>query len=392
MTMAMASPTRLPALLGGLLVVSPSGLASAFRACRPSSSRPPRPRRTTSLHDAAYYVDLSEDAPRDLGSMQQWAYDCGVQTAEGVRLSSHDGWVDAYVASDVDLPAGTCALYVPANMYLTSYGAQMEFGKLEEAEKLIGNLAGADQFPLFYLFVKVLVEYERGQDSAWYPWLNSLPRVFNNGAAMTPSCYDCLPPLAAKFCMEERVQCINCRQALKTVDFVSEESKKDEELLKWIYNVVETRSLDVGGERIIVPMADMLNHGSSGYEVEISYDEEGSCLAYTTAEVPAGSPLRMSYGDYYLTNPSATFARYGFIDETSPSTFCKMMDIIPSTELRDIGLSFSRMLFRGSERGGIRRAAVPNPLGKLAGPKGVLQRLHERRRGDEGRVPPAIPG
>ena len=38
-------------------------------------------------------------------------------------------------------------------------------------------------------------------------------------------------------------------------------------------------------------------------------------------------------------------ARYGFIDETCPSTFCKMMDIIPSTELREIGMSFSRMIF-----------------------------------------------
>lgn len=38
-------------------------------------------------------------------------------------------------------------------------------------------------------------------------------------------------------------------------------------------------------------------------------------------------------------------AKYGFIDESCPSTFCKMMDIIPSTELRDIGLSFSKMLF-----------------------------------------------
>lgn len=145
--------------------------------------------------------------------------------------------------------------------------------------------------------------------------------------------------------MEERVGCINCRQALKTVDFVSDEIKKDEEITKWAYNVVATRSLEVNGERIIIPMADMLNHGSDAHNVEISYDEEGSCLVYAAADVPAGSPLRMSYGDYYLTNPSATFARYGFVDETCPSTFCKMTTITPSTELRAIGLSFSRMLF-----------------------------------------------
>lgn len=79
--------------------------------------------------------------------------------------------------------------------------------------------------------------------------------------------------------------------------------------------------------------------------MEISYDEEGSCLVYTTQDVQAGYPLRLNYGDYYVTNPSATFAKYGFIDESCPSTFCKMMDITASSQLRDIGLSFSRMLF-----------------------------------------------
>jgi len=53
--------------------------------------------------------------------------------------------------------------------------------------------------------------------------------------------------------------------------------------------------------------------------------------------------LRISYG--YDTNPSALFAKYGFIDTYAPSTFWKYMDIIPSTELTAIGLSYSRMLF-----------------------------------------------
>ena len=192
--------------------------------------------------------------------------------------------------------AGTCVMYVPSNMFLTSYGAKQEYGQQTEAEKLIQSLAGADQFPLFYLFLKLVVEYEQGDQSAWYPWLNSLPRNFNNGAAMTPSCYDCLPPLAAKLCMEKRVQCINCRQALKSIDFVSEETKSNEELLKWIYNIVETRSLEIDRERIIIPMADMFNHDSAGHEVEISYDEEGSAAVYSITDIPAGSPLRISYG------------------------------------------------------------------------------------------------
>ena len=206
-------------------------------------------------------VDISEDAVRDTDYLQEWAANtCGVQQREGLVLFSNNaGWQDVQIATTTDAPAGTCVMYVPSSAFLTSYGSRSEFGRLEGAEKLIGSLAGANQFPLFYLFLKVLVEYERGADSAWQPWLNSLPRVFNNGAAMTPGCYDCLPPLAAKFCMEERVKCINCKQALKTVDFVSDEVKADDELLKWVYNVVETRSLEVNGERIIIPMADMVS-------------------------------------------------------------------------------------------------------------------------------------
>ena len=72
-------------------------------------------------------------------------------------------------------------------------------------------------------------------------------------------------------------------------------------------------------------------------------DENGNCAAYATKDIPAGSPLRVSYGD--PTNPSHLFATYGFLDETCPATFCKIMTITPTPQLRDIGLDFSRMLF-----------------------------------------------
>ena len=64
-------------------------------------------------------------------------------------------------------------------------------------------------------------------------------------------------------------------------------------------------------------------------------------MAYTTKDVPAGSPLRMSYGD--PTNPSVFLATYGFLDETSPSSFCKLMNL--EQEMNDLGVDFNRMLF-----------------------------------------------
>ena len=33
--------------------------------------------------------------------------------------------------------------------------------------------------------VKILAEYENGQQSPYYPWLNAMPRQFFNGVAMT---------------------------------------------------------------------------------------------------------------------------------------------------------------------------------------------------------------
>ena len=71
-------------------------------------------------------------------------------------------------------------------------------------------------------------------------------------------------------------------------------------------------------------------------------------MAYTTKDVRAGSPLRISYAD--PTNPSPFLATYGFLDETSPASFCKIMDMMP--EMSELGIDFSRMLFY-KDTGGI---------------------------------------
>lgn len=141
--------------------------------------------------------------------------------------------------------------------------------------------------------------------------------------------------------MEKRVKFIHFKEALKQVDFLSEETKCNGDLAKWAFNVVDTRSFGTDEKRI-VPMGDMFNHGAET-EIEFSFDDAGNAYVYTTKDVPEGSPLRMSYGD--PTNPSQLFATYGFLDESSPATFCKIMDISPTAELRNLGLDFSRMLF-----------------------------------------------
>ena len=345
---------------------------------------------SSSSSNTLYYprIDTTENAIRDTDALQSWVTSvCGIQQLDGLTFytnvdtttnsndnnsNDNNNNDDITMATMVDINEGTCILYVPSMAVLSSTNIQIEFSNdlFDKPMKLLDNLlstsggsssSSSDQYTLFYLFFKLLIEYERGTSSDWYTYLNSLPRYYNTGASLTPSCYDCLPPLAAKLCMEQRIRCINMRQALKTIpsellnQYVCAATLANDELLKWIYNVVETRSVMVDGatttmennkERILVPMVDMFNHASIGHNVELTYDtQSGDCYMYTVTDVPAGSTLYTSYGTYYHTNPSATFAKYGFIDTSCIASYCKMMNIIPSTELRNIGLSYSRMLF-----------------------------------------------
>ena len=87
-------------------------------------------------------------------------------------------------------------------------------------------------------------------------------------------------------------------------------------------------------------MADFFNHGAET-EVDYQFDNEGNLVVYTTRDIPAGSPLRLSLGD--PTNPSPLFATYGFLDDSSPATFCKIMD--KEEEMNELNLKKSDLLF-----------------------------------------------
>lgn len=86
-----------------------------------------------------------------------------------------------------------------------------------------------------------------------------------------------------------------------------------------------------------------MNHDSN-WNVRGSYDEDGNFVAYTTQPVEAGSQLCFSYTAGDPTNPSFLLARYGFLDESSPATFCKLM--LPTTpDYQAMGYEASRMVF-----------------------------------------------
>jgi hypothetical protein len=291
-------------------------------------------------------IDIAENAPRDVQTMVEWADNCGVQKAEGFQLTSDDEYgLDVYAMTNQDLPANSPVLFVPEGMILSSNKAveELRSDEMESAEKIICGVNAESELRQYYLMLKILVEYEKGQDSPWFPWLNSLPRYYSNAASMTPFCYQCLPSLMRKLAMEERSNMNHLM--VRQVPFLSVETRGNEALWVWAYQIVYTRSFEIGddGDLRIVPMGDYFNHGSNYNEVEFACDEQGNFFAQTTYDVPAGSPLRMSYGD--PTNPSFLFARYGFLDESSPATFCKIFPPHINKDMEDLGYAQNRMLF-----------------------------------------------
>lgn len=92
-----------------------------------------------------------------------------------------------------------------------------------------------------------------------------------------------------------------------------------------------------------MPYADYFDHGSDYVEVEPAYDSEGNYHARAAYDVAAGSPLRISYAD--PRNPSHLLARYGFLDEDCPATYCKLLPMDVNGEMLELGYSYDRMLF-----------------------------------------------
>lgn len=196
----------------------------------------------------------------------------------------------------------------------------------------------------FYLFIKVLREWELGEQSIYYTWLNSLQRYYSNGSSMTDFCFGCLPPYAAEMALSEKKRMEQFVQALTQVSVLSPDTKSNSDLTKWTFNVVFTRMMMMpNGDYCIAPLADMFNHGGDITDVSISYDEEGSCYAYS-GDIQAGSPLRISYGD--STNPSQLLAKYGFLDESSPATFCKYVISNPTEEVYSLGYPSSMVFYQ----------------------------------------------
>jgi hypothetical protein len=148
---------------------------------------------TTVLQAMEGYLPLDESTPRDVNTlMDQWATSAGIQRAEGsIQLATDDG-EDWSFMSTTDLPANTPLVYVPAGVAISAAQIRNDYGSmLQPAIDYLARLGVSDddQLAEFCLFTKLLTMYEEGEQCAWYPWLNSLPRLFYNALAMTGTFY-----------------------------------------------------------------------------------------------------------------------------------------------------------------------------------------------------------
>ena len=121
------------------------------------------------------YIDIDETASRDISSFEQWCYNYEIQRNEGLQLAYNNDGTDIHTVTSTDLPAGTCALYVPEALILSASKAMAELQgpDMQAAEKIVYSVNAESELQRYYLMVKILVEYEKGEESPWFYWLNS---------------------------------------------------------------------------------------------------------------------------------------------------------------------------------------------------------------------------
>lgn len=264
--------------------------AEAFQAHRAIHAS----QRTSSSTPLSAFVDIDEHAQRDVGAMDEWATMCEVQRADGFQLTTEDG-SDFSAMTTADIAEGSPIVCVPGNMIISTASARAELGPNAEAVDFLTRNGSGDQVGKFFVFLKIMQEYEQGDQSPYWPWMNSLPRLYYNAISMTgkalsakvpinfchspcpltkfisffspPStkiinsdfCYECLPPLVYRYAREEKVKFDNYFDALRKADCIGDQMKANKAVAKWCYNVVTTRTQGSNEEKFIAPMADMVS-------------------------------------------------------------------------------------------------------------------------------------
>lgn len=349
----MASNKLLRLLLFGILALSTSNAIVATLAFQP----PERASQKKSSRCAAKFsstVDNVSNNHRDIQALESWAQDNGVSRGSGFVLSESESG-DWSVAVTDDGDAAEVVLEVPASLVLSSTKIRNEseiFNHTDAAIEYLTKKKCESQVNQFLLWLKVLREYEKKEESVWYPWLSSLPRKFSNAICMDEVELDCLAPFAWSLAQIKILHLNEFLEALKlTSGIISQETMEDEDLLRWAFNVVFTRCWGQDGDeeedrKDIAPMGDMFNHGHPG-NVFIYYDEDRNLNIILKDDVKPGDSLSLSYG--FDTNPYRFMVVFGFVNEFQESIYSQLQAVKPSKRHVEMGYEVSRMTFNTTD-------------------------------------------
>ena len=92
---------------------------------------------------------------------------------------------DYYAATSTGAAQGSRLLYVPGEMILSSSRIAEEYnGYIDGSLEILSQTGVQHLQEQFYLFVKVLLEYEQGEESPYFPWFQAMPRKWNTAVSM----------------------------------------------------------------------------------------------------------------------------------------------------------------------------------------------------------------
>ena len=339
------------ALIATNSVTTPLAFQSSDQTVHKTSSRCSAYNDKNSAENSS---STGTNSNRDIRALESWALEQGVSTGSGFSLSESESG-DWSVSVTDDGSAAEGVLRVPNALVLSSTNIRKEAEIFDHTGPAIVYLTKKKcdgQINQFLLWVKVLLEYERKEESRWYPWLSSLPKKFSNAACMDDIELECLPPFAWSLAKIKILHMEEFMEALKlTTGIISQETRENEELLRWAFNVVFTRCWGQDGDdeedrKDIAPMGDMFNHGHPG-NVFISYDEDRNLEIILKDDVKPGDDLSLSYG--FETNPYRFMVVFGFVDESQQSIFSQLMASKPTERHVELGYDVAKMTFSVSD-------------------------------------------
>lgn len=178
------------AIFAATIVTESTGFQTPLTDHTAAVGNSERKHTSTQLNSLISSVSLERTAQRQIDQFQGWAGPCGVQAENGFSLQGQiiDGVEDYYAGTSTGAAEGSRVLYVPGEMILSSSLIAQEYqGYVDGSLQVLAEMNLQHLHKHFHLFLKVLLEYEKGEESPYVPWLDALPRKWNTAVSMGKS-------------------------------------------------------------------------------------------------------------------------------------------------------------------------------------------------------------